>query len=445
MNEAGAVTTARILRLSIPLMLAGAITPLLAIFDTWVIGALPGASYVAAVSVGAMLFNFCYWGFSFLRFATVGLVAQAVGAQDPGGCKTILIRHCLMAGGAALVVLVVAVPGMDLATSWLASSPEVEKLASSYILIRLWGLPCAFMNYVILGWLTALEKMRVTMLLETLRAGANAVLSVVFVRSLDGGMAGVALAPVMGDLLALVAGAMMVRRYWPVAGTWKWRQAIDRKPVMQALVISRDIMLRSLCLLTVFIAFTAGSSALGDTTLAANMLLMNLYLFFSYVMGAFSQVASTLCGQAVGSANPEQLKRAITLTCWASITVAALSSIMMVSGGQYYVAAMTADGGINATATSVLWIAASLPLLGSLSFQFDGVAIGTTQTALLRNALLVAVAAFFASNQLLPGSESNPGLWAAFIIFMCVRSVAYVIALPSLRHAADTATMVPVS
>ena len=72
----------RVWALAFPIILSNVSVPLLGAVDTAVVGHLPDAYYLGAVAIGAMIFNFLYWGVGFLRMATTGLVAQAHGADD---------------------------------------------------------------------------------------------------------------------------------------------------------------------------------------------------------------------------------------------------------------------------------------------------------------------------------------------------------------------------
>ena len=68
------------LGITIPFMLSTMTQPLMGAVNTAVMGQLSNAKYIAAVSLGAMLFNNLYWLFGFLRVSTTGYAAQAHGA-----------------------------------------------------------------------------------------------------------------------------------------------------------------------------------------------------------------------------------------------------------------------------------------------------------------------------------------------------------------------------
>ncbi len=74
------------------MVIANISTPLLGLVDTAVMGHLDNATFLAAIALAGLIFNFLFWGFGFLRMGTSGLAAQAFGANDPLALNAIL-RH----------------------------------------------------------------------------------------------------------------------------------------------------------------------------------------------------------------------------------------------------------------------------------------------------------------------------------------------------------------
>src|SRR5690606_8617837 len=96
------LTRMAIVRQAWPIILANASVPLLGLVDTAVIGHFGSTVDLGALALGALLFNFVYWSFGFLRMATTGFVAQAAGAGDEAEVRAALLRPLLM--GAVLGV-----------------------------------------------------------------------------------------------------------------------------------------------------------------------------------------------------------------------------------------------------------------------------------------------------------------------------------------------------
>src|SRR5688500_15927194 len=91
------ITHRRVLGIAVPIMLANVSTPMLGIADTAVIGQLGVAHLLAGVALGAVIFDFVFWPFAFLRMGTTGLTAQAVGAGDGPEERAALFRALLLA------------------------------------------------------------------------------------------------------------------------------------------------------------------------------------------------------------------------------------------------------------------------------------------------------------------------------------------------------------
>ena len=86
------LTHRRVLKISLPIMLAAMTTPLIGVVDTGVVGQIPAAEPIAAVGVGAVILSAVYWIFGFLRMGTTGLTAQAAGQGDSAEVAALLTR-----------------------------------------------------------------------------------------------------------------------------------------------------------------------------------------------------------------------------------------------------------------------------------------------------------------------------------------------------------------
>src|SRR5262245_40416566 len=91
------VTHRGVLAIAVPIMLSNVTEPIIGVVNAAVIGQLPDAYYIGAITVGALIFNFIYWGFGFLRLGTGGLSAQATGRGDGDELVAVLMRALMVA------------------------------------------------------------------------------------------------------------------------------------------------------------------------------------------------------------------------------------------------------------------------------------------------------------------------------------------------------------
>ena len=134
-------TVARLVRFSLPAMLAGMTVPLMGLIDVAVLGRLGDAAVIAAVGVASTVFTTIAWTFSFLRFTTTGLVSQASGRGDEEGVVVEGLRPLTAAllGGAALLAL--REPLLALGLALIAPEPDVAAYAGDYFRVRTLGAP----------------------------------------------------------------------------------------------------------------------------------------------------------------------------------------------------------------------------------------------------------------------------------------------------------------
>ena len=146
------ITHFKIWQLAGPMILANMSIPILGMVDTAVVGHLDSPAYVGAVAVGTLIFSFMFWGFGFLRMATTGLTAQAVGRTSNNLETQFILRKTLKLSLVISVLLLLCqFPLSHLAFSIIKSSDHVTTLGQQYFTIRIWSSPAILANYVILG------------------------------------------------------------------------------------------------------------------------------------------------------------------------------------------------------------------------------------------------------------------------------------------------------
>ena len=208
---ADTITHARVLKISVPIVISNATVPLMGIVDTGVVGQSAQAAPIAAVAAGAITLSAVYWIFGFLRMGTAGLAAQAMGAGDRVEVGALLMRVLLIGFGAGVVTIATQWAIMAGAFAISPAEPEVEALARSYIGIRVWSAPAAIALYGITGWLVAQERTDQVMVLQIWMNGANIALSYGLGYMLDFGVPGVAWATFMAEWSGLALGLWFCR------------------------------------------------------------------------------------------------------------------------------------------------------------------------------------------------------------------------------------------
>lgn len=425
-------------RLAAPIILSNVSVPLLGAVDTAVVGHLPGPQYIGAVAIGGLIFSFIYWGFGFLRMGTTGFCAQALGAGDADEVRSVYARAILAASFLGLIVIALQEPLRMIAFTLIDASGSVESLAGDYYQIRIWGAPAALINYALVGWFIGVRNTRAALVMQLVMNGLNIILDLWFVMGLDLGVSGVAWASLISEFAAIVVGLLLARRnLTKVGGAWLRERIFNAEQLMRMLAVNRDIFIRTLCLQTAFALFTAQGAKMGDAILAANAVLMNFQSIMAYALDGFAHAVEALAGGFLGAKNRPQFRQAVKVsTVWA-LGFAVIFTVFYAAFGNILINVMTDLEEIRALARIYMPWMILTPILSVWSFQLDGIFIGATRTADMRNAMLLSLAVFGVAVIILVPAFANHGLWAALSVLMIARAASLAFYYPALEKSVE--------
>jgi len=422
---------------AIPIVLANATIPILGAVDTAVVGQLGLAVPIGAVGIGAIIITAIYWLFGFLRMGTTGLTAQAIGSGDKSETSALLVRGIIIGVVAGLILIITQVPVFLGALQLSPASIEVEDLAQKYLQIRVYSAPAAIALFGITGWLIAKEKTRAVLLLQLVLNGINIVLDLVFVLKLGWGVEGVAIATLIAEWSGLIFGLWLVREGFNNSYWKNWAQIFDRVRLVQMAKVNGDIMIRSILLEIGFVSFLFLGSSFNDATLAANQILIQFLSITVHALDGFAFAAETLVGQALGAKNRPLFRRAVVMTSqWGLGTVILMALSFFVFGNSIINIMTTAEDVRTVSYEYLPWMVAA-PLAGVAAWMLDGIFIGATRTADMRNMMFISFCVYLIALAILLPIYGNHGLWASLIIFSIARGVTLGFKYPALEASAD--------
>ncbi len=429
-----------VLAIALPVVLSNVSTPLIGVVDTAVVGRLADPAYIGAVAVGSLIFTFVFWAFGFLRMGTTGLTAQALGAKDSNEVVSSLARALSIALAVGLALILLQWPIRTLAFSLLDGTQRVETLAQSYYDIRIWAAPFTLANYALLGWFIGLGRTDIGLVLQLILNITNMALDALFVLVFGWDVRGVAAGTVIAETLAASIGVIIaIRRARMLHGRWHRSSLLSVERLKRTVMVNRDIMIRSLALISVFVWFVARGAAFGDVTLAANAVLMQFIAVSAYFLDGLAFAAESLVGRAVGAGQRAALIAAMKITTLWAVVLAVFASAIIAILGPTLIDLLTIDEQTRAVARSYLPWAALGPVLGVWAFQLDGFFIGATRTAQMRHAMLLSLVIFLGAWWLLT-PFNNHGLWAALQIHYLARIGTLYFFFPALvRSVGDAA------
>lgn len=403
-----------------PAIISNITTPLLSLADTAIVGHFGSAAYIGAIALGASMFNMLYWLFGFLRMGSSGMTAQAYGANDRKTASLVLWRSLVVALSAGVLMLMLASPIASLMLPFFDTDAATSALARRYFLIAVCGAPATLSVFALSGWFLGMQDSRTPMWTALITNVVNIAVSLmavyVFGLRIEGVAIGSAVAQWTGFVFAVAVAAL---RYSPQR--CRWREIADAAGLKRFFSVNADIFLRTLCLVAVTLWFTRTGAGQGVDVLAANALLLQLFMFFSYFMDGFAFAGEALAGLFHGAGDKSSLRLLIASLMRAGAVLAAVfSAVYMLCGGEL-LSLLTDDAAVLRVCADYRMWAVAVPLAGTMAFVWDGILIGLTRTRIMLVSMASASAVFFLTVGVSRHALGNHGLWLAFVVYLALR------------------------
>lgn len=421
-NNTQQITFRNYLLLVIPLTLSTITVPILGAIDTALVGHLPNPSFIAGVTISTIIFNTLYWVFGFLRISTTSFTAQAL--DNLNHLKRAFLRPLFIALLLGLLFIIGKSFIFDVFIKFSNPSTEVYFYAKEYFDILIFGAPFTLINYVLIGFLMGRSHVKLVLYLQVFINIINILLSILFVWYFNMDVKGVALSTLLAQMSTMMIATVLVYKMGMFnISIEELKVYFSWSSLKEIIMINSDLMIRTICLLTVINLFISHSTALGTEILAANSILFQVQYLMAYIYDGFANAASILSGQAKGKKDihlyDQTIKYAVVSGCGISLFL----SLMWIILDQYILGLFTNQANILAIAIEYsIWMAI-FPILVSMGLMIYGIFCGINYTSSIRNSMIIAVIIWLISSYFLIPNLGNDGIWIAYLLFCLARSL----------------------
>jgi MATE family multidrug resistance protein len=239
--------------------------------------------------------------------------------------------------------------------------------------------------------------MAANLLVNGINIGASILLGLLI------GFPGIALGTLLAQWSGFIYCVVAARRRYGVS-IWKEipgqtgdvMAGSDRPSELSFFALNRDLFLRSIGMIAVYIGFTVISARYGDLMLAVSAILMKLLMFFSYFTDGFAYAGEALTGRFIGEGSVDGVRSTVRQTFLWGMGMAVFFMLLYGLGGTPILRLMTEDATVvNAGRQFLPWLLL-MPFIGCPAFVWDGIFIGATASKDLRNSTLLCAVGFFA-------------------------------------------------
>jgi len=282
-------------------------------------------------------------------------------------------------------------------------------------------------SYAIFGWFYGLKNVRAPLVIQIFVNCLNIVLAMLFVFVFKWGVPGVAAASLIAEYAGLLLGLYSVGRTLRDLprdnASGRHSKLLDPVQLKRMVAINGDIVLRTICVVSVLGFFMAKSAELGDVQLAANQVLHHFLIFTSFALDGVAHAAEAILGESVGRKDRAAFVHDMRVVFLWSGVVGLINILIYIAAGPTIIALMTGIPEVRAAAANYLWWPTLMPLASVWAYTYDGVYLAATRTRIMRNTMIASFMVFLAALYLLVPLLGNAGLWIAVGGFLTGRAV----------------------
>lgn len=414
--------------LAIPAIFSGISESIISLTDIAIIGNIKEHNVEALAAAGLVgsFLSAIIWVVAQTKTSISAIVSQHLGANRIYAVKTLVPQAITFNFILSIFILI--------STSLLANSifkaynaeGLILEYAESYYRIRALGFPLTLITFAIYGVFRGLQNTLWAMKCSIVGALLNVVLDFALVFGIEGWipamhLEGAAYASVISQFVMFSMALYYYLTKTPF--TLKIRRKLN--PSLKPLILmSFNFILRTTTLnITMYLA-NAYATGYGKNFIAAQSILMNIWLFFSFFIDGYASAGNALSGKLLGQKNYPalwQMSKSISkYSIVISLLLIALCAVFYKQIGLLF----NQDIEVITVFVSVFWIVLVMQPINALAYIYDGIFKGLGDAKFLRNNLIFATFCGFIPTLLLFDylGWQLYGVWIAFSVWMCCRS-----------------------
>ena len=420
-------------KIAIPAIIAGIAEPLISLTDLAIIGNVdknPVEALAAVGLVGSFL-SAIIWILAQTKTAISALVSQHLGANRLNAVKTLVPQTIALNFLLSLFIYAVTAILAEYIFELYQADGLILDYAKSYYRLRALGFPLTLVTFAIFGVFRGLQNTVWAMRCSLAGGLVNVVLTYVLVYGIEGVFSGLHLkGAAIASLFAQAVMLLMALYYFFKKTPFHLKISFKINPLLKPLIImSLNLFLRTLSLNIAIYVANAYATGYGNNYIAAQSILMNIWLFFSFFIDGFANAANAIGGKLFGEKNFKSLWHLSIDISKYSIVVAIILIIICSIGYKFIGTIFNKDAEVLALFYDVFWIVLIMQPINALAFVFDGIFKGLGEAKFLRNVLLIATFLGFIPTVLISDyfGLNLYGIWIAFFVWMLIRSSSLIL------------------
>lgn len=420
-------------KIAVPAIIAGIAEPLISLTDIAVIGNVKEHSIEALAAAGIVgsFLSAIIWIVAQTKTAISAIISQHLGANRVHAIKTLIPQAILFNLLLSFVIYGLTAFFAEAIFSAYNADGLILQYTQDYYTIRALGYPLTLVTFAIFGIFRGLQNTLRAMKCSLAGAAVNVGLDFLLVYGVEGYIPPMHLAGAAYASLAAQATMLVMALYYFFKKTpFHLKLSFNINPQMKPLLLmAGNLFVRTAALNFAIFLANAYATGYGKNYIAAQSILMNIWLFFSFFIDGYANAGNAIGGRLLGA---KDYTRLWNLSKDISKYAVFIALILMGICGFFYEEIgliFNKEESVLVLFSSVFWIVLLMQPINAIAFMFDGIFKGLGEAKYLRNVLLVATFLGFTPALLLGDYFGLKlyAIWIAFFVWMLIRSSALVI------------------
>ncbi|MFN4761953.1 MATE family efflux transporter [Gillisia sp. Q332] len=428
-----AISFKNINRLAIPAIIAGIAEPLISLTDIAIIGNVdknPIESLAAAGIVGSFL-SAIIWIVAQTKTAISSIVSQHLGANRLHAVKTLIPQAIYFNLLFSIVIYVTTAFFAEAIFSAYNAEGLILSYSEEYYQIRALGYPLTLVTFAIFGIFRGLQNTLWAMKCSITGALVNVILDFTLVYGIEGFIPAMHLKGAAYASLAAQATMLVMALWFFFKKTpFHLKLSFNINPQLKGLLLmAANLFVRTAALNFAIYLANAYATGYGKNYIAAQSILMNIWLFFSFFIDGYANAGNAIGGKLLGARDYKSLwelsKKISKYSVFIAFILMGICALFYDEIGLIF----NKEDSVLMLFYSVFWLVLLMQPVNAIAFMFDGIFKGLGEAKYLRNLLLAATFLGFTPALLIADHFGMKlyAIWIAFFVWMLIRSSALVI------------------
>lgn len=301
----------KLLVFALPLIATGVLQLLYNAADMIIVGKYDGKEALAAVGSTGSLVNLLVNLFMGLSVGASVLVAQEYGARNVKGVSDVVHTSMSVSVIAGIIVCLLGLFAAEPMLVWMGAPADVLEQSVLYLKIYFLGMPASMVYNYGASIMRGAGDTRRPLVYLTLSGLVNVVLNYILVRFFHLGVAGVAIATAVSQVVAAIMVVTSLMRSDDVIRLELKKLKIKGKILLSVLRIGLPAGLQGAVFAVSNVIIQSSVNSFGSTVMAGCSAAASIEGFVYTCMNSIGQAALTFTGQNYGARKPKRILRVV--------------------------------------------------------------------------------------------------------------------------------------